>query len=260
MAVIWQKYIDGKKYQVREAGKTRRLYTNGVCHSEFNPDKLVTGSIWDLLILPAFFYSSGEIRRVLMLGVGGGASILQLHHLLEPDSICGVELNPVHLDIARRFFKVDVVSVDLYESDAHDWLDEYSGEPFDMIVDDLFVDEASEPVRAIEANTEWFNLILKHLSKKGHLVANFGSHEEFMQSAYFRNAKVRKRFASAFRLTSPLLENVVGAFMRIETDSKMLREGINAHPLLARSLQSKQLRYRIRKMSCENNNKQEIQI
>ena len=37
----------------------------------------------------------------------------------------------------------------------------------------------------------------------------------------------------------------------IETDSKMLREGINAHPVLARSLQSKQLRYRIRKMSCE---------
>jgi len=45
MAIIWQKNIDGTKYEVRAAGKTRRLYTNGVCHSEFNPDKLVTGSI-----------------------------------------------------------------------------------------------------------------------------------------------------------------------------------------------------------------------
>ena len=118
MAEIWQKYIDGTKYQVRKAGLTLRLYTNGVCHSEFNPRRLVTGSIWDLLILPAFFYGPRNIKRVLMLGVGGGASILQLHHLLQPESITGVELNSVHLDIARRFFNVDVTSVDLNESEA----------------------------------------------------------------------------------------------------------------------------------------------
>ena len=110
MAVIWQKYVNGTKYQVRRAGLTRRLYTNDVCHSEFNPDKLVTGSIWDLLVLPAFFHTPGKIKRVLMLGVGGGASILQLHHLLQPDHITGLELDPVHLDIARRFFNVDITS------------------------------------------------------------------------------------------------------------------------------------------------------
>jgi len=249
MAVIWQKNIDGKKYQVREAGKTRRLYTNGVCHSEFNPDKLITGSIWDLLILPAFFYAPGKIRRILMLGVGGGASILQLHHLIEPQSITGVELNTVHLDIARRFFRLDASHVDLYEADAREWLEEYDGAPYDMIIDDLFVDEGAEPVRAIEANSEWFNLILGHLARDGHLVTNFGSHDEFRHSGYFRNTRINNRFSSAFKLTSPLLENVVGAFMRIETDSKMLRNNINAHDVLSRALQSKQLRYRIRKMN-----------
>jgi spermidine synthase len=252
MAVIWQKYIDGKKYQVRNAGNTRRLYTNGVCHSEFNPDKLVTGSVWDLLILPALFYPPGRIKRVLMLGVGGGASILQLHHLVEPESITGVELNPVHLDIAKRFFNVDVTSVNLYEADACEWLEQYIGDAFDMIIDDLFIDEGSEPVRAVEATAEWFKLLIKNLQPAGHLVTNFGSHREFMESAYFNNANIHKRFSSVFRLSSPELENVVGAFMPMETDSKILRSNINAHPVLARSLQSKQLRYRIRKMSYEN--------
>ncbi len=250
MAVIWQKYIDGRKYQVRKAGNTRRLYTNGVCHSEYNPDKLVSGSVWDLLVLPALFYSPGKIKRVLMLGVGGGAAILQLHHLLEPDSITGVELNPVHLDIARRFFNVDAAAVELHEADAHDWLQHYQGEAFDMIVDDLFIDEGQEPVRALQANTGWFSLLLEHLSADGVVVVNFGSHEEFRQSGYFQNRKIRKRFSNAFRLTTPLLENVVGAFIRMDADSKILRNNINTHAVLGRALQSRQLRYRIRKMSA----------
>ncbi|MFT5351142.1 MAG: spermidine synthase [Planctomycetota bacterium] len=249
MAVIWQKHIAGRKYEVRSAGQTRRLYTNGVCHSEFNPNKMVTGSIWDLLVLPAFFYSQGQIRRVLMLGVGGGASILQLHHLLQPDCICGVELDSVHLDIARRFFNVSVTSSELYESDARDWLQQYKGAPFDMIIDDLFIDEGMEPVRAIDADTEWLGLILKHLSVEGHLVINFGSDEEFLASAYFNNHEINQRFLSAFKLTSPLLDNIVGAFMGINTESKILRENIIAHPVLGRALQSKRLRYRIRKMN-----------
>lgn len=249
MAVIWQKYVNGTKYQVRRAGLTRRLYTNGVCHSEFNPDKLVTGSIWDLLVLPAFFHAPGKINRVLMLGVGGGASILQLHHLLQPDHITGLELDPVHIEIARRFFNVDITSLELHETDARDWLEQYEGEPYDMIIDDLFTDEAKEPVRAIEAKSEWFTLLLRHLAIDGQLVMNFGGHEEFKQSAYFRNQRIRKRFIVAFRLTSPLLENVVGAFMRINADSKTLRDNIISHPILGRALQSKKLRYRIRKVS-----------
>ncbi len=249
MAVIWQKSIHGSKYQVRSAGNTRRLYTNGVCHSEFNPDKLVTGSIWDLLVLPALFYRPEDLQRILVLGVGGGASILQLHHLLQPDSITGIELDPVHLDIARRFFNINMTSADLHESDARDWLQQYNGAPFDMIIDDLFVDDSKEPVRALDADTDWFTLILKHLSAQGNLVINFGSQEEFENSAYFGNNKINRCFKSAFRLSNPLLDNIVGAFLCIKTNTNSLRKNINNHPVLGRALKSKQLRYRIRQVN-----------
>jgi spermidine synthase len=248
MAVIWQKKIAGTHYEVRVAGQTRRLYTNGVCHSEFNPSKVVTGSIWDLLVLPALFYEPDHIKRVLMLGVGGGGSILQMHHLLETVNITGVDLNPVHLDIAKRFFNIDTTSVELYHCDAGDWLDQYNGERFDLIVDDLFSAEAAVPQRAVEADSAWFKLLLKHLSTQGLLVSNFGSLEEYRESGYFRNMKVRERFAGTFQVTTPLLENVVGVFIRKDADSKTLRKNIHSHPILSRALQSKQIRYRIKRI------------
>ena len=132
MAILWQKTVDQNRYEIRTAGKTRRLYTNGVCHSEFNADKIFTGSVWDLLILPAWFYGDDEIRRILVLGVGGGAVLLQLDHLLETDAIIGIESDPVHLHLARKFFGSTVPGITLIEAEAGAWLDAYRGEPFDM--------------------------------------------------------------------------------------------------------------------------------
>ncbi len=249
MAVIWQKKIDGSVYQIRSAGKTRRLYTNGVCHSEFNPSKVLTGSIWDLLILPAFFYEPESVRRILMLGVGGGASILQLHHLLQVENICGVELDPVHLELAHRFFNIESIPVDLHNAEARQWLQEYQGDAFDLIIDDLFTSKGKEPVRALEADTDWFSLLLSHLSETGRLVINFASAEEFRESAYFQNFRISKQFSAAFKLTNVQLDNIVGAFLRLDSGTAQLRANVMDNPVLARALQNKQLRYNIRNVS-----------
>ena len=53
MAIVWQRKIKGRDYQVRSAGKSLRLYTEGVFHTQYNPDHLLSGGIWDLLALPA---------------------------------------------------------------------------------------------------------------------------------------------------------------------------------------------------------------
>ena len=125
-----------------------------------------------------------------MLGVGGGSSILQMHHLLETVRIIGVELNSVHLDIARRFFNIDTTALELHNCDAEDLLRQYNGEYFDFIVDDLFVAEAAVAERAIETDSQWFKLLLKHLPVHGLLVSNFSSLKEYRHSAYFRNLSI----------------------------------------------------------------------
>ena len=94
MAILWQKTIKDTRYEIRSAGQTRRLYTDGVFHSQFNPVHAVTGGVWDVLMLPAFFKPADSIKRVLVLGVGGGAVIHQLQRYIKPDEIIGVGIKP----------------------------------------------------------------------------------------------------------------------------------------------------------------------
>ncbi len=248
MALLWSKQDGDSRYEVRSAGNTRRLYTNGVFHSQYNSKQPVTGSVWDLLLLPAFFLPSDEMRRVLVLGVGGGAVIRQLNHFLSPRQIVGVELNPVHLEVARDYFEVEAANVELVEADARWWLKQYRGEPFDMIIDDIFSDAGGDAQRAVAADGPWMRGLLKHLKGDGVLVCNFGSAQELRECGYFQQPSIGKRFTAAFQLTTPLYENAIGAFVRRPVESAALRERLRSLPGLNPDHKSSKLNYRIRRL------------
>lgn len=249
MALIWHKTAQSVRYEVRTAGNTRRLYTDGVLHSQFNPRQPVTGSVWDLLMLPAFFYPPGTVRRVLVLGVGGGAVIRQLQAFLQPEQIVGVDLSALHLTVARRFFGVRGRRVRLYQADAVDWVHGYEGPPFDLVIDDVFGGEDGEPVRAVEASAVWFQALLRLLSRQGALVMNFVSGDELRRSAYFSQARIARRFKAAFQLTTPQDANAVAAFLRTEAQSGALRRRLAEMPLLDTGRKTCRLRYRIRSIA-----------
>lgn len=248
MALLWERRVDGTLYQVRSAGRTRRLYTNGVFHSQYNPVRPVTGSVWDLLLLPAFFYAPGELRRVLVLGVGGGAVIRQLCQFIQPEAIVGVELNTVHLSIARRFFGVKGAGVLLEQADAVDWVRRYRGPGFDMIVDDLFADDAGEPQRAVFADADWVDSLSRCLNPGGAIVSNFTSPLELSVSAFLGDAACRRRFRSAFSLSTSRNHNAVGVFLDKPADTRALRERLKRIPLLD-PRKSRGMRYHIRTLA-----------
>lgn len=227
MAILWQKTIDKTKYEVRTAGNTRRLYTDGVFHSQYNPSRAITGGIWDLLTLPGLFYPAASIQRVLLLGVGGGAAIHQLQHYIKPAEIIGIELNPVHIMLAKRFFGVSNKQVQLIQADAVAWLENYSGPPFDMIIEDLFTEEKGEPVRAVKANKAWFETLNQHLSEDGMLVMNFISHNDLKNSAAVSYKKISSLFKSRFQFSLSHYENAIGAFLKRGATSQQLRKNIN---------------------------------
>lgn len=230
MAVIWEKVAKGTCYEVRKAGNTTRLYTDGVFHSQYNPDRPVTGSVWDLLMLPAYFTDVSRIRRVLVLGVGGGSVIQLLHRYVEPDEIIGVELNPVHIQVAKRFFNVNNRIARLIKADAIEWMNNYQGPPFDMIIDDLFGETNGEGVRPIPLNAQWLNLLNRHITRHGLLVTNVVDKQSLAESAYFTNKRVNHHFRSAFQLTIPQLENIVAAFLKDPSSSRRLRHHIKQVP------------------------------
>ena len=83
MALVYQKQLGNSHYEVRSAGASLRLYSNGVLHSQYNPNTPVGGTIWDLLLLPGFFKDTPP-KRILVLGLGGGAIAVSYTHLTLP--------------------------------------------------------------------------------------------------------------------------------------------------------------------------------
>ncbi len=248
MAVLWQKQTDDTRYEIRTAGKSLRLYSNGVFHTQYNPRQPLTGHVWDLLMLPAFFYPAGEIKRVLVLGVGGGAVIQMLRHFLQPQQIVGVELNPVHVYVARRFFNIKGHGIQLIQHDAVQWLRDYQGEKFDLIIDDLFGEEDGEPVPVIKANGVWFGDMLKQLNSDGMIVRNFIDRNELLNAAGLTHKAISRKFQSVFQFTSTYNENFVAAFLKRKASSQMLRRRLVATPGLNPRLKTSRLRYRLRQL------------
>ena len=246
MAILWSKTLNGTHYQVRTAGRSRRLYTDGVFHSQYHPKRAYAGGVWDLLMLPALFYAPQKIQRVLVLGVGGGAVIHQLKRHIKPRCIVGVELNPVHLYVAKHFFAVDKNVAQLHQADAITWLKNYQGPPFDMIIEDLFGEKDGEPVRAIAPEAPWFRLLARNLTAHGLLVMNFLDKESLRECAWFHHAASRKKFKHAFMFTLKLYDNAVAAYLKVAPDSEGLRESVLQQPGLGSAVKSDKLQYRMR--------------
>lgn len=250
MAIVWQKKVshnDGHDfYEVRSAGRTRRLYTNGVFHSQYNPSRPVAGSVWDLLLLPAFFHPLGSIKRVLVLGVGGGAVMKQLQYFLQPELAIGVELNRIHLQVAKRFFNVRGAGIQLIEADAIQWLKGYEGPPFDLIIDDLFGEENGEPCRAVSLDESWCKTLMQNLTKKGSVVVNFETHSAL--EGCFWIEKSMNAWRQVYQFTTPLYSNCVALFTQQTTSRTEFRENLYHFKELDETKASCRLNYQLRRL------------
>ena len=175
MAVLWQHQSVGKRYRVTQAGQTVRLYRDDVCHSQWNPRNPFSGHLWDLFCLSLFQH---KVENVCVLGVGGGTVINALMSLFPRVNIVGVDLDKVHLYIAREFFSVSK-SCCLVHADANDWLKKQKPQTYDVIIDDIFSEVNKIPVRAVESNVSWFVKLLSMLKTNGTLVTNFADKHEW---------------------------------------------------------------------------------
>jgi len=243
LAIIWELDSNSTNYQVRTAGNSIRLYSNGVFHSQFNPQRPFCGQLWDLLSLPCLFPDPREIHNVLILGVGGGAVIKQLQILLDRPHITGIDIDPTHLHIAQHFFDVNS-TVNLVCADAVSWVSEHKGKKFDLIVDDLFFEKDGEPHRAVQADDFWMSLLMQHLSSNGLLVSNFVSRQEFRDCAILQNDALWQQFPSIFQLSTTLTENRIGIFLKKRGDNNHWRRQLLSHP----EINTKELRYTLRKV------------
>ncbi|GMG88721.1 spermidine synthase [Biformimicrobium ophioploci] len=224
MAVLWHRECDGDRYEIRSHGASIRLYSNGVLHSQWNPDRPLRGSLWELLYIPVCFRPPASVRRILVLGVGGGTVIRLLQRLLPGASITAVDINPVHLEVCRDWFGVE--RVELICDDAVNFVEAYRGPDFDLIIDDLFGHSDGIPSRAIPVTPTWCKALGGILAPAGLMVTNFASRKEFLNCGWRKAPDVTADFAARWSLQLPQYENTIGVFSREELNRQFFTQNL----------------------------------
>lgn len=208
MAIAFHRQINDVTYEVRTAGRSIRLYTNGAFHSQYNPAHLFTGAVWDLLALPSLSMDI-PASNVLVLGVGGGTVIHQLDALHSLKKVTGIELDPMHIRIAVKLFQLRYRHTELIQADARNWL-ETSRATFDYIVDDVYLHGEVDPKRPFYPDRQWCELLATHLKPGGAVVQNHidasnaragreNFSNQFAQTLVFGNAMYSNAVVAGFK-------------------------------------------------------------
>lgn len=236
MAVIYQKRIKQTLYQVRTAGQSVRLYSNGVLHSQYNPNAPINGAIWDLLLLPAFLLKT-PLKSVLILGLGGGTLLHTLKRFFPDCHITCLELDTQHIHIAKRYFKIPQEHVTVIHGDAYAYL-RNTRKRFDLIVDDVFQHVSGEPERdGMFTNAR---LYLQHLTVNGLLAMNIIDDEPYQAID-----TIRRDFKRCFEFQHPLYENRIFAFLKTKEDIAGFYERLEQFTELRQSRKTCRLNFQL---------------
>lgn len=224
MALIWSHKVEGNRYEVRSAGASLRLYRNGVNHSQWNPHRPLSGSIWDLITLPALHRPVSSLDNALILGFGAGTVARQLSDLAGVKRIVGIEIDPMHLSIAQGFFECSE-SCDLVAADAVEWVQEEGQEAhYDLIIDDLYSEENSIPMRCAPMDVHWFHTLVRLLRPGGILVLNTIEPDKVSHLPLFRDQSLKTRLPYHIMYHIDGYENRVLAF----SDSPFVQQDLDA--------------------------------
>lgn len=231
MAIVWSQTIESNHYEVRSAGATLRLYRNGVNHSQWNPNRPLSGCIWDLIALPALYRPKDSIETVLMLGFGAGTVARKLRELLAPKRIVGIELDAIHLSIADGFFEC-TEGCELVAADAVEWVREEAADPdaalFDLIIDDLYAEEAAMAVRCAPLDLAWSQQLANLVKPGGMLVFNLIEPGKVRHLPPLVDSTLRKQFPYAKVFHMAGYQNRIVAFSHHPFKTDVFKRQLNA--------------------------------
>jgi len=146
--------------------------------------------------------------------------------------------------VAREVFGASAANVCLLEADAREWLAQYRGPGFDLVIDDLFGHVDGEAERAIAADTNWCSALWSVVVPGGALVMNFESEAQLRASALCKDPVIRRHWAEAQRFSTPHYANAIGAFFRQVPEWEMFETRLQVHPELDKRRAQCRLRYR----------------
>ena len=199
--VLWKgdSPISGK-IRVTEGFGVRRLVVEGYTQSRDLPKIGNTGFYWDSFLdnLPKINSKS----KILILGLGGGTSAKLFLNKFGKVHIDGIEIDPVIINLGKKFFYLDNPNIKIYKSDANNFIRKTKNK-YQVICVDTFI--GSKIPDFIE-NLGFFDILKALLESKGVMIAdkicnNEEEDKEFVDSIsrVFKNIKVSRERGHAYQ-------------------------------------------------------------
>jgi hypothetical protein len=182
------------KVHVKQRGRVRSLYLGhrlDIVHTRLNldePTALISPYQKCLRLGFAHFERPRvQVKRVAMVGLGGGALTRYFQRLWPTLVFHSVEIDPVVVAVARELFGVrDTRTFRSYAADGRRFLAE-ARRPYDVIILDAFDAEASVPKALV--SKEFFELLRERLTPHGLLITNFLVHSRRVYASVLKTMR-----------------------------------------------------------------------
>jgi spermidine synthase len=210
-------------------GGRRTLRIDGSYASTWEPGRETTGSVWDgiaagLLALPPL-----RRRSVLLLGLGGGSAARVVRALAPRARIVGVEIDPTVVRLARRWFDLDALGVEVVTDDAARYLRRTRAR-FDAVLEDVFMGDTRRLVKPPGFPLPALDHVQRILRPGGIAVCN-----TLTEASEVREL-LAARFARLLRVEIRSYANQILVASDGPLGAAELRSAVAADPVLAPSL------------------------
>lgn len=210
------------RVEKNDAG-VRALKTNegqGV-QSLYQPYRTLTGYYWDAASFLPVVNLKG--KDFLIIGTAGLSSARILNNLFPFLNLSGVEIDPLMIEVAQKYFDLDKIPININVGDGRVFLRNFESK-YDFIMVDVYKDELYIPFHL--ATSEFFELVKSRLNNGGGMVMNIASTSVNSELLSVIKNTVAGAFPYVYQYTTPKSYNTLiyafnekPDFSAIHTDS-----------------------------------------
>jgi spermidine synthase len=207
----------------------RELHVDGTFASCYQPGRVLTGPVWDALAAGIAALPRQRRRSVLLLGLGGGSAARVVRALAPRARIVGVEIDPSVVRLARRWFDLDALGIEVVVDDARAYL-ERCRRRFDAVLEDVFVGTGRDAVKPEWLPEPGLTRAAGCLARRGILASNA------LDEAPAVSAAMGRLFSSVVRIEVDDYDNQIFLGCSRALTGRQLRRAVAATPVLVPTL------------------------
>lgn len=157
--------------KVTKNGSRTNLYT-GKAYLQSSVDfrPVLYGTLFDWYLAAPWYSGSfdGKLNSLLILGLGAGSQVKSYNRIYNIKNITGVEIDPLIVDLGKKYFDLNYDNLETINVDATSFLDSNTN-VYDQVILDPFKEDTFEKKCQSPA---FLRKISNHLSNNGVLLVN----------------------------------------------------------------------------------------